>query len=121
MSWKDEGKERVAQKKESKTFKLAEGPICVRVCPKAEGSDSPPYIEVMMHREVGPNKRSVRCGKEVGSKDGECWICDTLIPKLRKSNKASSRELAKKLEPKEQFICQVAWLDQRSEKMRGPK
>src|SRR5207248_1308351 len=47
--------------------------------------------------------------------------CDTLIPKLADSKKASSRAVAERLQPKEVLAVQVLYLDQERDKWIGPK
>ncbi len=64
-----------------------------------------PWIEYGLHREVGPNKRTVRCGKDPVTGEGSCYMCDIYIPKLRKQGRDAT---ATALEPRAVFLVQVA-------------
>ena len=119
--WRDQAKEFVKNKMQKSTYKLAEGDNTIRILPNTKGLDHPPYEMYMVHREIGPNKKFLRCGKSANDGSGECWLCDTLIPKLEASNKKSQRALAKAMAPKEQCVVQIAYLDRDSDKLRGPK
>jgi len=64
-----------------------------------------PWYEYGLHRDVGPFKKIVRCGKEYPSIKGECYLCDVYIPKLKAQGKVAS---AKALAPRAMFLIQVA-------------
>ena len=120
--WRDQTKKEmkeISQKK--KTFRLVEGDNVVRILPNVKGTDKPPYVRFNVHPGVGPNNRFVRCGREVDSGEGECWLCDTLIPKLESSGKKSQRAIAENMASRPNFVVQVAWVDPDSDEMRGPK
>lgn len=108
--WREDAAKRLKERKQGKRFKLAEGDNTIRVLPNAKGMDKAPFIEMRMHYGVGPKKKTSRCGKNMRG-EGECWICDELIPKLKASAKASSRKMAEELEPKEEMALQIAMID----------
>ena len=118
--WRAAAKERVKEKQLGSRFKLEPGDNCFRILPNSKGEKFRPYEEIYQHTEVGPRKQLVRCGKNVDSKEGECWLCDEIIPKLTKSASKEARIRAQKLEPKEQMVVQVASIDADSQKWRGP-
>jgi hypothetical protein len=97
-------KERTAAKR----FKLPEGDTTFRVLPNKRGLNKAEYIEYAMHSNVGARKAYLRCGKNMAG-EGECWLCDTLIPKLEKSGKSSHKALAEALKRKECFAVQIIY------------
>ena len=106
-SWKDDAKERVKTQKEGASFKLNEGPNLFRIMPNKKGPKFSPFIEFRIHRDVGPDKRFVGCGKDI-SGEGKCWLCDKKIPELENSESSAMRLKAEKLAAKEQFVVQVS-------------
>lgn len=90
-----------------KRFKLAEGDTTFRVLPNALGTDKSEFAEYKMHQNVGTAKGYLRCGKNKKG-EGDCWLCDQIIPKLEKSDKSAKRKLAELLAPKDVFAVQVA-------------
>src|SRR4051812_35639092 len=119
--WKKRAHKRMKEKQSGNTFKLQGGANIFRILPNAKGTEYPPYFEYLVHREVGPDKKFCRCGKSIKGREGDCWLCDTVIPKLTASKKRSKLALAKLLEPKEQFVVQVATYEPDSEEFMGPK
>jgi hypothetical protein len=119
--WKQQAKERLKDKQQSgNRFKLSEGENCIRILPAPEGAkNKAPFFEFLIHRNVGPKKRFLRCGKNIRG-EGSCWLCDKQIPKLLKSDSKSQRKLADALTAKEQFSVQIAQYDGENEKFRGP-
>lgn len=118
--WRQEAQERYKEKQQQGRFKLVEGENTIRILPRIGSKKSQaPFFEYLVHRDVGPNKRFVRCGKNLHG-DGECWLCDKKIPDLESSGKSSKRQLAASLQAKEQFVVQVASVDPDSGKMTGP-
>jgi hypothetical protein len=118
--WREEASARYKEKSQKGRFKLLEGENTLRILPRIGGKDSKtPFYEYMVHREVGPNKRFVRCGKNMHT-EGKCWICDSKIPELQGSGNPAKEKRAASLEPKEQFCLQVAVVDTDTQKMRGP-
>ena len=110
--WRSDAKRKYEEKSRGRRFKLTEGDNSVRILPgmKEEGKfGGPPYLEYFAHRNVGPNDRFMTCGKDDRG-DGDCWLCDTQIPKLRKSTKQALRARARDMEPVSQFVVQVAYL-----------
>lgn len=106
---------RGAERATSIWYKLKEGDNTFRILPtprskKTQGK----WIEYSMHREVGKKKTQVRCGRDpLNNHEGDCWICDVLIPKLRKMLKHERADL---LEPRDTLALQVAKLDERDGK-----
>ena len=117
--WREEANERYKEKASKGRFKLVEGENTIRILPRVKAKSKVPFYEYLVHREVGPNKRFVRCGKTL-SGDGECWLCDHKIPALEKSESSAKQKMAATLQPKEQFVVQVASVDADSGKMTGP-
>jgi hypothetical protein len=120
MSWKDDARERVKEKKQGATYKLTEGLNCFRILPNKKGLDKPPYLEIFIHRDVGPDKGWCRCGKNIDG-TGKCWICDSRIPSLMKSGSPQKRQRAEALARREQFIVQVSAYDPETKKFSSPK
>ena len=123
MGWKNRARDRQNEKSQmaSKSFKLQVGDNVIRILPDpTDIENGKPYYEGYVHRNVGPDKRLVTCGKDIHGK-GKCYICDKEIPKLIKSGRDSKLERAKLMEPVPNFVVQVAWLDLKSERMLGPK
>ena len=118
--WRDKARADAKRKKQGSRFKLVEGENAFRVLPNAKGTDSPPYYEYRIHRDVGPDRKLVRCGKDIDTNDGHCWLCDEIIPRLEKSGKRAKIAQSKALSPKDQFVVQVATIDSESGKMEGP-
>jgi len=118
--WRKEAAERYKEKQSKGRFKLQEGENTLRILPRV-GTKKPgaPFLEYRVHREVGPNKRFIRCGKTLHL-DGDCWLCDKKIPELRDSGNKAKEQRAEALEAKEQFVVQVAKVDPDSGKMSGP-
>ncbi len=130
MSWQEEAHRRAKAMKAGNKFKLTEGQNTFRVLPNLRAvlaynkmekknwtkacSAFPPFVEFMAHREVGPDKKFIRSGKDMYGR-GKCWITDLLIPRLERSPSASDRAAAKAMQPQEQYVIQVAWLDKDNE------
>jgi hypothetical protein len=74
-------------------FKLPAGDTTIRILPNVRDREDAPLLEFLIHREVGPKKRMVRCGKDLDGK-GSCWLCDKKIPELRASASAAKRAIA---------------------------
>jgi len=117
--WREEANQRYKDKASKGRFKLVEGENTLRILPRMKAKSKVPFLEYLVHREVGPNKRFVRCGKTI-SGEGECWLCDHKIPSLEKSESSAKQKMAASLQPKEQFVVQVAVVDSDSGKMTGP-
>ncbi len=131
MSWQEEAHRRAKAMKAGNKFKLTEGQNTFRVLPNLRAvlaykkmekknwtkacSAFPPFVEFLAHREVGPDKKFVRSGKNIYGRQGKCWITDLLIPRLDRSPSASDRAAAKAMQPQEQYVIQVAWLDKDNE------
>lgn len=130
MSWQEEAHRRAKAMKAGNKFKLTEGDNTFRVLPNLRAvlaynkmekknwtkacSAFPPFVEFLAHREVGPDKKFIRSGKDMYGR-GKCWITDLLLPRLERSPSASDRAAAKAMQPQEQYVIQVAWLDKDNE------
>ncbi len=118
--YKAQARKRAAEMKSNIWFKLAEGDNLFRILPTPESKKTQGlWDEYNVHRDVGPKKVSVRCGKNMEG-DGDCWLCDVTIPKLRKKGKEGR---AAALEAKSVFVCQVAKVtmtDEDTAKYSGP-
>ncbi len=128
MSWKDKltkTKKRLARKK---AFKMEEGKNTIRLLPSrnavlqakkdrnwddALGAHAP-YLVFLAHRDVGPEKRFVRSGKDPDG-GGDCWLTDVVIPALLKSKNSSDRAAGQAMVPQEQFCVQVSTMDRDGE------
>lgn len=112
---------RIAQKEKQERgrFKLPEGDTVIRILktPEDDENGTPSgFIRYAMHSDVGPEKMFVRCGKD-SLGDGECWICDSLIPKLVEKGKGAQ---ASALQSKGMMEVNIAVLDDDSNELRGP-
>src|SRR6266403_660108 len=108
MDKKELAAQKFKERTASKRFKLPEGNTTFRVLPNARGLDKAEYIEYRMHSGVGARKSYLRCGKNIRG-EGDCWLCDTLIPKLEKSGKSSHKRAAEELKAKENFAVQIIY------------
>ena len=111
-------RKRAEQRAQSSWFKLKEGDNSFRILP------TPPtkrvknnFYEYQVHRDVGPGKKTVRCGVHPVTGEGECWLCDVKVPQLRKKR---MEERAKGLAPRAVLLMQVAKVDVETGKMSGP-
>lgn len=118
--WKQKARERAKERQEGESFKLGQGTNCFRILPNAKGVKFAPYVEIRMHREVGPEKRSCRCGKNIDG-EGKCWLCDVMIPKLGESPSRQKQAMAEGLQSREQIVMQVSRYDPDTEKFSKPK
>jgi hypothetical protein len=74
------------------------------------------FIEYRQHRDVGPHKRMVGCGKDPVTDQGSCWLCDVQLPKLIAKGQ-SARAAA--MEAKSVLALQVAAVSP-EEEFSGP-
>ena len=134
MSWQEEAHRRAKSMKAGNKFKLTEGQNTFRVLPNLRAvlaykkmekknwtkacSAFPPFVEFLAYREVGPDKKFIKSGRDVYGQ-GKCWISDVLLPRLEQSRSSSDRAAAKAMQPQEQYVIQVAWLDNDNE-WQGP-
>jgi hypothetical protein len=105
---KTEAAKRLKERTAKKRFKLPEGDTTFRVLPNAKGLKNKAYFEYGMHGEVGPRKAYIRCGRNMKG-EGECWLCDKILPKLEKSSKSSSHQAAEKMARKDVFAVQITY------------
>jgi hypothetical protein len=118
--WQQEAAERFKEQSKGGRFKLVEGENTIRFLPRIGSKNSTtPFMEYQVHREVGPNKRFVRCGHTMRG-DGECWLCDEKIPELANSKNPQKEKRAVLLEAQKMFCFQVATIDADSSKWQGP-
>lgn len=120
VDWKQKARERAKEKQEGESFKLVQGTNCFRILPNAKGTKFAPYAEIRMHRDVGPEKRSCRCGKDIEG-NGKCWLCDVQVPKLMGNPSRAKQAMAESLQSREQIVMQVSRYDPDTEKFGKPK
>src|SRR5579863_3591858 len=124
--WKDSTQRKVKESLLKGKFKLVEGKNIFRILPTYEAyqeenySKYRPYFEYLSHKNVGPKNHIVRCGKDIDSREGECWLCDEIIERYLKSGKSAKKAIAKKLQPQEQTFMFVAKWDRSLEVLQGP-
>ena len=100
-------------------FKLPEGETKVRILktPKDEERNSPSvWVEYYVHRNVGPKKLTLRCGKEVINDSGPCWLCKA----VRVLKEKGKTKMAAALERQKVYAVQVAVWDEDIGGLRGP-
>ncbi len=108
--WKEALRKEREQEEAYSSAKLVDGENVIRLLPDPRGSNYPPYLDFLQHKNVGPDDKMAICGKDVYDPDrGECWLCDQ-IPKLLASKNAQLRERAGKLKPSRQTIFAIALL-----------
>lgn len=116
MDYRERARKRATERRTSIWYKLAEGDNTFRILPTpASDTTDGVFIEYRMHRDVGPKKARIRCGIDV-SDEGKCWICDVLIPKLKKSGKGVR---ATALAPRDECAIQICKVDSDGS-MTGP-
>jgi hypothetical protein len=129
--WRSGARDRVKQKSEGTSIKIAEGSNCLRVLPdkkdltpegkvNPKGIVNPPYREFRVHRNVGPDKAMCGCGKDIEGK-GKCWLCDVKIPELEGSGNSAKRAQANEIRAAEQFVVHASKFDSDTQKFGGPK
>ena len=118
--WKTEARNRAKSLKEGASFKITEGPNCFRLMPDKRGTKYAPYVEILVHRNVGPDEWFGRCGHELDG-SGECYLCDEKIPELESSKSPQKRAMADRIRPQEQMICQVSRVDPDTGAFSAPK
>jgi len=106
------------QQAAKKRFTLPEGDTVLRVLPNAKGLDRKEFVEYGMHSNVGPRKAYIRCGKTQEG-EGDCWLCDEMLPKLSDSEKATRRKAAEEMARGDRFAVQIAVMDE-DENWSGP-
>src|ERR1017187_6478869 len=129
--WRQEAQDRVKERTQGSTVKLAEGITCIRVLPDKkdltpDGKVSPkrinnkPYREFRVHFSVGPDEAIMACGKDADGA-GECWLCDTKIPELEASGNPQKLKIAERVAGKDQFVVNATVFDTDSNKFSMPK
>jgi hypothetical protein len=105
--YRDRARKRAAARQTGAWYKLQQRPDnCFRILPTPKSKTSPAaFLEYCIHRDVGPKKMTVRCGKDPVTGEGDCWLCDEQIPKL--SNKGHEAR-AVVLAPQTIFLVQIA-------------
>ena len=121
QDWLEEAGRRYKEKSAGARFKLTEGENSIRILPRKNKDGSwggAPYLEYFVHQKVGPNERFLTCGKDVRGQ-GECWLCDEMLPKLKVSQKKPHRLRAAAMAPAERFTVQIFYLDDKN-RFAGP-
>ncbi|MDE2439048.1 MAG: hypothetical protein KGN01_06715, partial [Patescibacteria group bacterium] len=95
--WKKQAKQEMQERAMGRYYKVTPGAHTLRILPNKKGVDYPPFLIVRVHRNVGPNKAFIRCGKKAKSGEGSCWLCDKKIPQLEASSKKSLLQKAKEM------------------------
>jgi hypothetical protein len=108
--YKKRAKKSGEQRKEKPNIVLKEDDNCLRVLPTPAGKTSPDtFMEYQVHQNVGPKKAYLRCGHPPGWKkgddDSEDYICDEVIPKLKKKGKLSRADA---LAPETRLVVQAS-------------
>jgi hypothetical protein len=89
-----------------------------RILPTPRGkTSSKVFFEYNVHRDVGPMKKQVRCGKDAETGEGRCWLCDVKIPALMAAKKGSR---ATALAPSLTLVFQIAEVEDDGS-FNGPK
>jgi len=118
--WRKDADRRYKEKQKSGRYKLSTGDNSIRILPRKRKDGTlggAPFLEYMSHPGVGPNERFMRCGKNLQG-EGDCWLCD-MVEKLKGSSDRSKRARALRMEPREQFATQIAYLDE-DQNWHGP-
>jgi len=118
--WRKDADRRYKEKQKSGRYKLSTGDNSIRILPRKRKDGNlggAPFLEYMSHPGVGPNERFMRCGKNLQG-EGDCWLCD-MVEKLKGSSDRSKRARALRMEPREQFATQIAYLDE-DQNWHGP-
>lgn len=117
MDEREYARKRAEQRAQSIWFKLKEGENCFRILPTPKTKTVQYYwFEYAIHRDVGPKKVVVRCGIDPVTETGDCWLCNSKIPALKKKNQGAR---AAALAPKSNFLIQVAKVSEDGS-MTGP-
>lgn len=139
MSWKDEIGGRYKDASQGAKATLSVGSNVFRLLCAAEAVeqmlaerkpykdllDKPrPYAEFRCHYNVGPKRQGVQnihaCGKDVDGQ-GECWICDVLIPQLLNSNVPAKRAQAQAMAAKVRMVVLISMVDRDTGRFGAPK
>src|SRR3990170_2000777 len=109
--YKERARRRASERQTSSWFKLKEGENSFRILRTPESKKTPGvFYEYALHREVGPRKATVRCGRDPVTGEGACWLCDVQIPKLEQKGLETRAAL---LASKDSFVVQVAVINER--------
>lgn len=94
-------------------MRLNEGNNCIRILPDKKdivnGNGVPtskyaPFREYYVHYQVRGD--TYACGRNLEGK-GKCWLCEEIIPMLRKSNLEDAKEAARRMARKKVFLVQA--------------
>ena len=118
--WKQQMQNRVRDKKEGSRFTLSEGDNTFRILPNKQGTDYAPCIEFRVHWNVGPEEVMTACGKDIDG-NGDCWLCDTKIPELEKSQNPKRRMQADNIGYEERLLMLVSRIDPDTGRFSLPK
>lgn len=120
--YKDRARRRAKERNETYWWKPVGSPKSgtdntFRILPTPESKTTPAvFYEYQVHRNVGPKKRLVRCGKDAETGTGRCWLCDKKIPSLESAGKQAR---AAALQPQTTMLIQVAVIGD-DNKLDGP-
>ena len=120
QNWRSRMQQRVRGKKEGSRFTLNEGDNTFRILPNKQGTDYAPCIEFRVHWNVGPEEVMTTCGKDIDG-NGDCWLCDTKIPELEKSQDPKRRMQADNIGYEERLLMLVSRIDPDTGRFSLPK
>jgi hypothetical protein len=106
--WKDRARQTAKQRAEGEFWKPSTGMNTVRIMPNVLGLEEPPWLDFMVHRDVGKDGRVVTCGKDFTTGKGKCWIHDVLIPKLLATAVKAHHLAAEKMAAQKNCIFQIS-------------
>lgn len=120
--YRERARKRAAERSAGFWYKLVPGDDgnTFRILPTPKSKKTPAvFMEYGVHREVGKDKKTLRCGKDPVTGEGKCWLCDKKIPELEEAGKTSR---ASALVPQSVTIMQVAKVTGEGKKARfdGP-
>jgi len=113
--WKREGRRRVKSAAEGDLWSPEVGSNYIRILPNKRGMDYPPYLDWGIHRNVGPDGGSVRCGLDFGE---DCWLCKQVNKMADIPGKADQ---AKRMERADMMVVQICVVDPETGEYGPPK
>src|SRR5215471_4072433 len=115
--YKNRARKRAQERAASIWMKLKEGDNTFRILPTPKSKTSPSmFIEYSVHRDVGPNRSILRCGKDPVTREGSCYICDVYVPRMQRKGKNRTAEAVR---ARDVLVMQVAKVGD-DDKMTGP-
>jgi hypothetical protein len=109
VDYKERARKRAEQLATGIWYKLVPGQNSFRVLPTpASERTQAQWIEYAVHRDVGPTKKTLRCGIDPITGKGKCFLCSK-----QKALRAAGKEIrAARLEAQPQMVVQVAKVDE---------